>query len=491
MKTNNIIYYLLLGIIILTSFFLYSSAYYPLLNSDDALSVLMAHYYKLPNDFYCWGQDRGGTLIPLISQVFIKLFNCSALMAVSISNYVILILGYIGFSSLFKTHFSKIIFALVLFLPFQRFIDVVRFPIGVEYCLIAFAIFLFNKVNRDKSFFDSKNNLLLMATVLFLIMAVWMSDLALVSISLLFLIWIIFDFWKNTKTSYANLVLTYIGIGILAGFSFISYARSFSTVKVKEYFNINDFEAMKKAASIVKNAMADVFTYKTNEIAVTVFAYVFTAFVLSLLFFIVWKKEFKQLLQHKWITYYALDFIFVIGVFFTASWVLANNMGRWYFVASYISLSMLILLCIEQLRLKGHPLKYLRSLLVVTVLIGSVSPVITMKYVSPKSLRPWAGLMAEFEQLGEIGIIGEYWNGYITSVTAPNKIKSTPHDKTGSVRNPALAEAVFKQPKLYVIKDMWMDNFPDTLWQFGRTMTKKGNEFSLGGCTVCEYFLVK
>ncbi len=412
-------------------------------------------------------------------------------MAVSISNYVILILGYIGFSSLFRSHFYKIIFALVLFLPFQRFIDVVRFPIGVEYCLIAFAIFLFNKVNRDKPFFDLKNHLLLTATVLFLIMAVWMSDLALVSILLLLLVWIIFDFWKNTKTSYSNLVLTYIGAGVLVGFSFISYARSFSTVQVKEYFKVNDFEAMKKAASIVKNSMVDVFTNNANEIAVTIFAYVFTLFILSFLLFIVWKKEFKQLLQHKWITYYALDFILIIGVFFTASWVLANNMGRWYFVASYISLSMVILLSIEQLQIKGHSLKYLRSLLVITVLIGSLTPVITMKYVSPKSLKPMAGLMAEFEQLGEIGIIGEYWNGYITSVTNPDKIKSTPHDKTGSVRNPALAEAVFKQPNLYVIKDMWMDNFPDTLWQFGRTMTKKGNEFSLGGCTVCQYFLIK
>jgi len=56
----------------------------------------LAYYYQLPQDIYCWGQDRGGTLIPLIAQIFIKLFGCSAVTAVSLSNYLLLIAGYLG-----------------------------------------------------------------------------------------------------------------------------------------------------------------------------------------------------------------------------------------------------------------------------------------------------------------------------------------------------------------------------------------------------------
>ena len=106
---NRLSYYLAVFTIIIISFFLYSSNFYPLLCSDDALNILMAHYYKLPADFYCWGQDRGGTLIPLISQVFIKIFHFSALTSVSLSNYLILILGFLCFSSLFKTKYGKLI----------------------------------------------------------------------------------------------------------------------------------------------------------------------------------------------------------------------------------------------------------------------------------------------------------------------------------------------------------------------------------------------
>jgi len=318
-KTNALIYYLTLGIIILISFFCYSSRYYPLLNSDDAISVLMAHYYKLPNDFYCWGQDRGGTLIPMISQVFIKLFNCSALMAVSLSNYLILILGYIGFSSLLRTRFNKILFALILFLPFQRFIDVLRFPIGVEYCLIAFAIFSFNKLDRDARFVSPRNIILLFGTITFLIAAVWMSDLALVSISILFFVWFIFDYWKNTKSPYSYSVMTFCTLGIIFGYLFITYARGFSTVKAHEYFNLNNFESMKKAAWLVKKALADVFNYNTKEIAVTAFAYLCTLFLTLLLVFIIRKKEITGLLKNKWISFFAMDAVVVLIVFFTAS----------------------------------------------------------------------------------------------------------------------------------------------------------------------------
>jgi hypothetical protein len=73
--TRKTYYYFIIGIIILLSFSFYSSNFYPLLSSDDALNILMAHYYHLPHDIYCWGQDRGGTLIPLEEHVTLPAFR--------------------------------------------------------------------------------------------------------------------------------------------------------------------------------------------------------------------------------------------------------------------------------------------------------------------------------------------------------------------------------------------------------------------------------
>jgi hypothetical protein len=126
-----------------------------------------------------------------------------------------------------------------------------------------------------------------------------------------------------------------------------------------------------------------------------------------------------------------------------------------------------------------------------TVLIGGLGTIYTLNYISPKRLTPTAQIVGEFKQLGNIGIIGDYWNSYLTSCVSPKTIKATPHEFSYAIRNHALVEEVFKQEKLYLIKDMWFEEFPDTLSQFGRTLVKQGNEFRLGGCGVHQYRVVE
>ncbi|MCC7332613.1 MAG: hypothetical protein IT232_08400 [Flavobacteriales bacterium] len=87
--------------------------------------------------------------------------------------------------------------------------------------------------------------------------------------------------------------------------------------------------------------------------------------------------------------------------------------------------------------------------------------------------------------MGKIGIIAEYWNSYGTSFVNPNLIKATPHDKI--VSNSFLVDSVFSQPHIYLIKDGWLDFFPDTLNQFNHTLVKEGEMFFIGNCWVNEY----
>lgn len=102
-----------------------------------------------------------------------------------------------------------------------------------------------------------------------------------------------------------------------------------------------------------------------------------------------------------------------------------------------------------------------------------------------------AKVLDEFQHMGKIGVISEYWNSYVTSCINPELIKATPHDQTYAVRNMQIVDEVFAQPNIYVIRDMWMDSFPDSLTQFNRTLTRSGNEFKMGDCFVCKYDLVK
>jgi len=101
-----------------------------------------------------------------------------------------------------------------------------------------------------------------------------------------------------------------------------------------------------------------------------------------------------------------------------------------------------------------------------------------------------AKVVSEYRQLGEIGIIADYWESYISSCTDPETIKATPHDKAG-IRSQELVDRVFEQKNLYVIKNLWMDDFPDTLEQFGYILVKDGTPFHLGAGDLCKYKKVK
>jgi len=490
MKLRDILYYSALTSLILISFFLYSSRYYPLLNSDDALNVLMTFYYKLPQDFYCWGQDRGGTLIPLISQIPHRVFGLSPINAISLSNYLILILGFIGFSSLFKNKFTKLIFAIVWFFPPIIFIDLTRFPLGVEYSLIGFSIYLINKVDlKNKE--AVINHLLIITTILILSISIWVSDLTIVSITVLGLTLLIYQYLKNKKLNLNKAVLLYITIGVIGNLLFIRYAKSFASVVTDGYVAFNDIATFFNALKIILTEIYQVLAFQNMEPLLSLYSW-FVLFFIAFCSIAIYKRKPKvSLNSNKWIAFFIIDFLAVFGVILISNWVYLNGMGRWYFVPSYISLSMVTLLIFDGLKFEYYKGLRLKSFILIIVLVGAFSTIYSLKYVYPKTLRSQVDVRSELLELGEIGIIGEFWNSYISTCPDPTRIKATPHEYSGAVRNQKLVDEVFAQPKLYVIKDMWMKSFPDTLKQFGYVLVKKDSAFNLGDSEIAQYIKVK
>ena len=486
---NKLFYYLALVLIVSLSFSYYSSNFYPLLNSDDALNILMAHYYSLPHDFYCWGQDRGGTIIPLISQIFIKIFKLSALTSVSLSNYLILILGFIGFSSLLKTNYSKLLLAIIIFLPYLKFIDILRFPIAVGYSLIVFSIYIINKLDKNVSKISLKNHLLLTLLALIYIAAIWASDLAIVTIAILLFILLIYNYKERRKFIFNKIYGYYFIFGSIACFTFIKVAKSYSTVKVGNYLFINKLSDILKAFNIVKDNLIEILTFQTTEFFVIIYTYCVLLLVIVLLIMLYKQKRIKDLLANKWFSFFFLDLVGVFFVFLISTWVLANGMGRWYFVATYISFSMVILIAVECLQ-KNKIQKMIKWFLVLTVVIGSVSTFYSLKYVCPKTLRPKAEECSELLPLGKIGIIGDFWNSYILSCPNPDLIIATQNDLS-PVRNPVIVNYVFKCDNIFIIKDSGIISYPDTMIQFGHKLVKDGNEFLLAGRTMCKYRNIK
>ncbi len=168
-----------------------------------------------------------------------------------------------------------------------------------------------------------------------------------------------------------------------------------------------------------------------------------------------------------------------------SKWAYTNGVPRRYFISSYITFWLAFLLAYEYMAGSVFK-KIIRIVLILAVITAGAGSLYNIKYIWPGSLKPRAEYVREFESLGRIGIIGNYWNSYINSVTNPDLIIATPDDHS-SIRNREMVKEVLKRDTIYFIRDGIMEIFPDSLKQFGTPLYKDGDEFRMGDSFVCRY----
>jgi len=283
-------YIISLLVIILFSFFHHSSLFTPFLNSDDAILVLMIHDFHLPQDLYYWGANRAGTLIPLIGQIFNKLLHFSPIASESVARYLLLIAGFLGIISLFRSKFIKIIFAVIWFLPPLRMIDVIKYIFGIQYALIGISIFVMNHMytkSIDKN--TIRHHLLLILITLLFILSIWVSDTAVLTVFIILYIHFVFYINKNKpkicKVFFRISELYYIISGLIAGGLFIYYAKS-HTMSVENYYNFLDIRIFTDSFRIFTGTIIDLFLFRIDEPFTSIYAY----FILFFLLFFILKK---------------------------------------------------------------------------------------------------------------------------------------------------------------------------------------------------------
>ena len=486
-QLKNLAHYTGIAGIITLSFFCYSSNFFPLLGSDDAIQVLMIHDFKLPHDLYFWGQDRYGSLIPLLGQLFYRGFGISPLTSESVTHFLILIAGYFAFAGLFKSKSSRFILAVLWFFPPIRMIDLLRLNIGLEYSLLAIGIFMINKLyGNDFEKYRLKQHVFLLSVVILFILSTWVSDLAAVSIILILALQVYFgDFRKSIHQRFLTFwkpeVYYFLG-GAIIGAAFIFYGKYYAD-KSPLYANFNNLKTVFASIRIFGGSLLELLLFKASEPFTSAYLYLVILCAASL--FIM--RGHIRLTQEvkKWILFFVLDFILLFGVIMLSRWSYMNGVPRRYFICCYISFWMTFLLAFDNMEASDIK-KAMRVVLIIGVVMAGVGSLYNLKYIWPKTLKPKVEFVREFESLGRIGIIGNYWNSYINSITNPDQIISTPDDRS-SIRNRAMANKVMKRDTIYIIKDGWMESFPDSLNQFGIQLYKNGNEFRMGDCFICRY----
>jgi hypothetical protein len=485
-RYSRIISRIFILIVIILSYRFFSSRYYALLNSDDALNVLMTHYYKLPQDLYCWGQNRGGTLVPLLGQFFLSL-NFSAINAVSLSNYTLLILGFLGFSSLIRNNFLKLAFAVFWFLPPVWFIDMLRFPYGMEYCLIGMAVPLITRLQlmpHEKKP-DVRQHLCLIGLVMLFVSAVWVSDLAIITVCLLLSALFIHSYIKNKSFVVNSYIIFYVIAGLIAGGGFILFAKFKAADASPGYMLFNSFSEAADALVLTFQPVADLLLFKLKQPVMSIYAWLCISFLITLLVLLCLNKGKHKIPVNRWFIFFLLDAVIIFVLIMFSNWVKLDGYGRRFFICTYISFGILIFLFVDHLT-AVYRKAYLIPVILAIGMTGFGSTLHFIKYYTPGNFIPVYERMSEFKRLGKCFIMAEYWNSYITAVADPENIIVIPHQDNNN-RNAEMLKKVQQAGYIYIMKDNWMDGYPYKTYQYWHLYYKDGNAFEIAGKTVCRY----
>ncbi len=460
LTTTQLLVLLISLLCLLLSFRLYAYPYFPLLNSDHALAVLHIHFWEWPRDFYPYGQDRMGNLIPLLARP-LYLWGVPLLWSEALIHYSIHIMGFVAWISFLKKPLAKIIFAIWWFLPNYHLLNLIDVSFGTMLALLGMAFYLYTLYLKN----GNKWAFALYFFILFL--AVWVNDFAVFYALSLGLVGFVDCYRKDKRKSY-SILAAHVAGGLLIGgliYYFKKKAKSEvvygGMVSPTEFLHMlaDFFHSLIKIAGINSgNIFESLFTLGG------VIIFVYTCIKLS-------SKEHRDFFVYTLI----LSSILILAAVFSSEFTLWNGLPRRYFVVPFFNL------CILFLYIWGRDRKsvqWIGFFALFIVLMGAVSGVWGMRYIYPKTLKPKAQIISELAPSHRIALMGNYWHAYIFGVVYPDKIAVTVHEKD-LIRSWDMVEEVKQFDTLYVNGEWWLEEFPDSLVQYGQRYYKYGDSFNI------------
>ncbi|MGG6267463.1 hypothetical protein ACQ4M3_23170 [Leptolyngbya sp. AN03gr2] len=492
--------------IFILSFRAFAGFLAPDFDADQAVHVLMAYDLQLPEDLYYWGQDRLGSLLPILSHWLLNVLPLTPIEAVSYVQYAFLIVGFLCFTSALRKTTSKVTFALIWFLPPAPFLKLVEVahPYAPQLALLGIA---FAATNRSRILPESNKraklvlNLIILAS---LILSVWVSDLSLVPLMLAIALFAKtflqhFQLSNQAKSRHQavleflrkNLQYTLISIALLLGVAFLAYAKSTASQREENYgmLAINGLDIIAHIVRSIITTVGGTLLFQAGNPSLSLYA--IAVFVLV----VILTRYGLQLRQHdanfiEWIPFLLLSAIGTFILILLSRWTFIQETPPRYFIAIYVFCWLSALLIFDNLQrplIHKAALRRVTALIVLTALLGSLSlPGYVYAIAKPQSRL---SMLQPFATLGEAGFIGEYWASYLLCIVAPERLNCTPHDQS-FFRCWRCAKAVLASPVIYLVDRDWLETFPDEIEQFGQRLKRQEPAQELAGYRIAPYHII-
>ncbi|HIK56657.1 MAG TPA: hypothetical protein IGS37_16030 [Synechococcales cyanobacterium M55_K2018_004] len=509
---------LAITLVILWSYRCLAAVHTTRLSSDHAVHILMAYDLRLPEDLYFWGQARVGSVLPILSHLLIRVSGLAPVLAISLVQYALLLVGYVCFASLLKRWLSRIILALAWFLPlvsFQMMVSIGH-PYGVQFAFVGIAIVVIDWLfNHSGQMPPLRLHLMVAIAVASLFVGLWVSELTLAT---LFTVAVVAVLEKRDSfppfsqpprlrqvAQLPSVVWTIAGVSLL-GYALIRTAKAYAGPQDSLY-QLNSPAEIGDTLSRMGVAFFRTLTFQVSQ--GNFFLAIHALLVLGLVGYLLvrfWQRQLFLVGLSRWCPIFLVNGLLSLVAIILSDWAYRNGTPLRYFVVVYISFWFAILLLVEAVRAKSKKsapflqAQGLGGFLLVVAIVSALTlrtPILTGQFPPSKiqTLQP-------LNDLAPAGFIGEYWNSYILCAAAPDRLHCTPFDNQGrspcpapgvparpfgGVRCQRCAQAVMASDSIYLVKNKWFEFFPPNIEQFGQCLVKVGVPREIAGYTVAPY----
>jgi len=387
------------------SFYFYGPANPLFFNSDQAIHVLMALDFNWPEDAYYWGQNRLGSLLPLVSMPFVAFKSIHPICVLGLFNYCFLVAGFCFIHPHIKSIPGKLFFLFALFFPHPSYHYqlLMGHPYAGQFFAISCSIWFYLKLLNHFSFPNSDWNLRAYVNgffaFFFALMAVWVSELSLMLFVAYFYHLFNLKWWRKPFSILFAILSILLGVWLLIDLKVMAV----SDPKYNEVF-LGSVNEINQQWQYFFEQFMDVVLIAKHHSSFQCYYYYFLVF--SILFMLYHKRKIDLLL--------GIILATCILLFFS-KWNYRSNFDPKYFTP--IMLLSMFWIARQLSAFRFSPKWFLVAGLVVSLGVSTVDYIASTRS-SENTFEQYAGI----EKLPAGLVFGNYWQVYRLSAVSSGSI---------------------------------------------------------------------
>jgi hypothetical protein len=467
---SRLLFWFLLLLVFSLSFYLYSPVYYTGLNSDYALHALMAEDFRLPEDLYIWGENRIGSLLPMLAVPLVKL-GITGLWAMSVVQYTVLLLSFFIWQSFFRSLWVKLALMFILFIPiypWQEFV-MISHPVTLFVFFFGLSALLFEKAKAKIALGAFSTRDYWMAAAVGFV-GLWSTEQLLVPLGLLWLVLLfpngltdLSGLWRRLRNDETIRRIALLPIPVFLGVAALKLAFVHRTQA--------NFSKFVTPAEFVDQFGLIIFRLKKvlsfdHYLWLSVFTWLCVLSILLLLSVFIQKKSFSKAKSESNAVPDIVFLFSAVAMFLMvllSKWVLVNFTEPRYFVPVVFSMAIFLFKKAENTKL-SFAFAFLMAFGAFTAFEQN-----NFYNTTDDTIIRRRKLVEKLEITRPTGIIASYWFAYLSgAVHSPMALATVfPGD---NCRNPHQVDEVLSKPEIVLINNLWQGELTDTMHMYSRTL---------------------